>query len=112
MIAVFSDAHGISYALRAVLEDIRRHGADRLIFLGDALTGPDPRGTMDVIRACDCISIAGNVEQWIIQGDIYRRSYPETDLVSEVCDKMLWDADNIGQAHLMSITIWKKQLLS
>ena len=106
MIAVFSDAHGNSPAAKAVVEDIRSMDAEKLIFLGDALTGPDPRGTMDILRECGCIPVSGNVERWIIQGDIYRDCDPEDELATVTQEKMLWVADNIGKDHLEWILTW------
>jgi predicted phosphodiesterase len=106
MIAVFSDAHGNPPALRAILADIRRCGAVKLIFLGDALTGPDPRGTMDLLAASGCVPVSGNVEAWIIHGDVYQKPYPADELSVFTRDKMLWIADDIGKAHLDWILTW------
>ena len=106
MIAVFSDAHGNPPAMKAVLKDMVRRRADKLIFLGDALTGPDPKGTVDILATCGCIPVSGNVEQWIIQGEIYQTPDPNNELATAVCEKMLWVADNIGIAHLDWVLTW------
>jgi predicted phosphodiesterase len=106
MIAIFSDTHGNSPATKAVVEDIRSRGAEKLIFLGDALTGPDPRGTMDILSECGCIPVSGNVEQWIIQGDIYQVPDPEVELFKATREKMLWVTNNIGKDHLDWILTW------
>lgn len=39
-IAVLSDIHGNWAALQAVLRDLLRRGVDRVVNLGDALSGP------------------------------------------------------------------------
>ena len=40
-LALISDIHGNALALRAVFDDIRRTGADRIVCLGDVTTlGP------------------------------------------------------------------------
>lgn len=41
MIAVLSDIHGNPFSLSAVLEDIERYQPERIISLGDILSGPD-----------------------------------------------------------------------
>ena len=109
MIAIFSDIHGNSPALRAVLKDIKSLGAEKIIFLGDAVTGPDPRGTMDILSSSGCIPIAGNVELWIIHGDIYVPPDPDNELYTSVCRKMLWVADYIGKDHLDWIMTWPEE---
>ena len=106
MIAIFSDTHGNPPAMKAVLKDIRCQGAEKLIFLGDAVTGPDPRGTMDILSECGCIPVSGNVEQWIIHRDIQRVPDPKFELAVAVREKMLWVMDNIGKDHLDWILTW------
>ncbi len=59
--AVISDTHGNAEALRTVLDDIERRGADRIICLGDIIGyGPEPVQCVDLIRErCDW-SLMGN----------------------------------------------------
>ena len=46
-IAIISDVHGNSHALKAVLEDIKHRKAEMIINLGDSLYGPlDPLGQL------------------------------------------------------------------
>jgi putative phosphoesterase len=60
-IALISDTHGNFPALKAALDDIRTQGADQVIFLGDAATlGPQPRETLEMLRALNCVCILGN----------------------------------------------------
>ena len=64
--AVISDVHGNSPALRAVLDDIRSHGIDELICLGDVVNGPDPRGSLELLLewpAARCIK--GNADMYL-----------------------------------------------
>ncbi len=66
-IAVLSDIHGNSWALEAVLKDIRSRGIERIVNLGDSLYGPlDPYGTMELIAESRMISISGNEDRLII----------------------------------------------
>ncbi len=60
-VALISDIHSNLPAFEAVLKDIRAEGADQIIFLGDAATlGPQPKETLDLLRALDCVCIMGN----------------------------------------------------
>jgi predicted phosphodiesterase len=66
-IAAISDIHGNLAALDAVLADIDRRGADRIVNLGDILSGPlDPVGTADRLIALDLPTIRGNHERQLL----------------------------------------------
>ena len=95
MIAVFSDAHANPYALKAVLQDIRSQSPEKIIFLGDVLTGPDPKWTTAILADSGCFPISGNVEHWIINGDIYGDPARDGELYRDVREKMTWIVDRI-----------------
>lgn len=66
-IAAISDIHGNLAALDAVLDDIARRGVDRVVNLGDILSGPlDPPGTADRLIALDLPTIRGNHERQLL----------------------------------------------
>lgn len=66
-IAVLSDIHGNSWALKEVLNDIKQRGIDNIYNLGDSLYGPlDPAGTFELIKKWNIISISGNEDRKII----------------------------------------------
>ncbi|MCK4283808.1 MAG: metallophosphoesterase family protein [Candidatus Brocadiae bacterium] len=59
--AVLADIHGNLEALHAVLDEVERSGADRLICLGDLVGyGADPSECVDAMRHLDAIVVAGN----------------------------------------------------
>jgi putative phosphoesterase len=65
--AIISDIHGNSWALKAVLSDIRNRGIETIINLGDSFYGPlDPAGTFELISANDMLSISGNEDRIIV----------------------------------------------
>lgn len=67
-IALVSDIHGNLPALEAVAADIHRRGADRVVNLGDNLSGPLlPRETAQWLMASDWLSLAGNHERQVLQ---------------------------------------------
>jgi predicted phosphodiesterase len=62
-LAIISDIHANYLALEAVLADIGRRGADRVICLGDVvLKGPQPKECVDRMRAEGILSLLGNTE--------------------------------------------------
>jgi predicted phosphodiesterase len=65
-IAVTSDIHGNSLALRAVLDDIRGREIGATYCLGDLVGyGPDPNGVIDLIRGADIPTILGNYDDGV-----------------------------------------------
>lgn len=66
-IAVLSDIHGNLAALDAVLADIGRRGVDRIVNLGDILSGPlFPCETADRLMAMNLPTIRGNHERQLL----------------------------------------------
>jgi len=66
--AVLSDIHGNSWALKAVLEDIRTKGISNFINLGDIFYGPlDPAGTAEVLDKYPMDAVQGNEDRLIYE---------------------------------------------
>lgn len=67
-IAAFSDVHGNTPALRAVLAAIDKESPEVIVNLGDiASGGVDPRGTFDVLQARpEIVTIRGNHERQLL----------------------------------------------
>lgn len=63
-VALLADVHANREALTAVLDDVRRRGADRLAFLGDLVGyGADPQWVVDRVReavAQGAVAVRGN----------------------------------------------------
>jgi diadenosine tetraphosphatase ApaH/serine/threonine PP2A family protein phosphatase len=65
--AAIADVHGNYLALQAVIADIRVHGIDEIVNLGDMASGPlDARRTMDALMALDAIHVLGNHDRYLI----------------------------------------------
>ncbi|MDQ2997191.1 MAG: metallophosphoesterase family protein [Chloroflexota bacterium] len=63
-IAVMADVHGNTWALDAVLADIRRREITQVVNLGDCVYGSlDPAGTLERLMSATIISIAGNQDR-------------------------------------------------
>lgn len=67
-VALISDIHGNTPALRTVLDAIGRDSVDLIVDLGDiASGGVDPRGTLDVLRTrADIRHVRGNHERQLL----------------------------------------------
>jgi predicted phosphodiesterase len=69
-IAVLADIHGNRWALDAVLADARRAGARRFVDLGDCVAGPlDPRGTAERLMVLGALTVRGNHDRAMLEGD-------------------------------------------
>jgi predicted phosphodiesterase len=65
-VALFSDVHGNSVALDAVLDDIASCGLDEVYCLGDLVGyGPDPSGVVNRIRSGGTPTIRGNYDEGV-----------------------------------------------
>ncbi len=67
-LAVIADIHGNLPALEAVLADLRRRGGDRVVNLGDCVSGPLwPRETMDLLDTLGLPTVRGNHDRWVAE---------------------------------------------
>ena len=70
-VAVFADVHGNSFALEAVLADVKRlGGVDAYWFVGDAADmGADPAGCVQLISTLPClVAVRGNADRETVSG--------------------------------------------
>lgn len=90
-IAILSDIHGNSWALKEVLSDIKQRGITTIYDLGDSLYGPlDPAGTFELIKVWNITSICGNQDRKIVENinveTIPTLKYVRTVLTDEAID--------------------------
>ena len=77
-IAIISDIHANTTALRKVLDDARSKGCERFICLGDIVGyGPDPNGAIELCRRNDIDCILGNHDAGVI-GELSHEWFSET----------------------------------
>jgi putative phosphoesterase len=78
-IAVLSDVHGVTPALEAVRKAIKREKPDVVLIAGDlAMNGPDPGGTIDLVRDMEAegaIVVQGNTDVAVADAD-YSAAFP------------------------------------
>lgn len=90
--AVISDVHGNSWALKAVLSDIKARKIEKIINLGDCLYGPlDPAETADILMDLNVPTVSGN-EDRIIFSSSNAHSSPTLDYVRKSLndEQMKW----------------------
>ncbi len=87
-IALLSDIHGNLAALQAVLQDVKRRRVDRIVNLGDSLSGPLlPLQTAQFLMAQDWAQLAGNHERQLLDFSPERGPsdrYAHAELTTEV----------------------------
>ncbi len=88
-VAVLSDVHGFSPALRNVLEDIRRMDVDQIMAAGDhCAQGPDPAGSIHLLREYNCSAVFGNTDR-----DVLDKSGSDNEALA-------WTKGQLGEAEL------------
>lgn len=91
-IAAFSDVHSNVFALKAVISDIEKNGADVILNLGDVFYGPiAPRATYEVLEKHKILTIRGNQD---------RQLYEATPDEVELNPTMAFVLDELGQYPL------------
>ncbi len=87
-IALIADIHGNLAALEAVAADIHRRGADKVVNLGDCLSGPLlPLETAQYLMAEGWLSLAGNHERQVLTHGPERRSASDEYAYSQLSVK-------------------------
>jgi len=101
-IALVSDIHGNLPALLAVVDDIARRGVDRIINLGDSLSGPLLAAeTADYLMQQDWLQIAGNHERQLLHFDPTKGSESDRHALARLTPAMLaWLAQLPTEAHI------------
>lgn len=98
-LAVLSDIHGNAMAFDAVLADLERHPADRLICLGDAIqAGAQPAEVVARLRALDCPVVMGNADAWLLSGVETAKEKPSPERQRILDDVRLWSLGRLSAA--------------
>lgn len=113
-LAILSDIHGNSIALKAVLIDLARQGpVDHLIVLGDlAVFGPDPCGVLALLEEVGPIyHVSGNTDRYLVEGK-YPGHSDSQDWQSQVLASFPWTAAVLGKRRLQFLAqLPSRQLL-
>jgi putative phosphoesterase len=93
-LALISDLHGNDVAFGAVVEDLARVGAERVVCLGDvAQGGAEPAQTLDRLAALGCQTVYGNSDAFVLGED----NEEPTEELLEVRD---WTLTQLDDRHL------------
>ena len=65
-VGVIADIQGNAFALETVLALLKQSQVDRIICLGDLVSGPEPHAVLDLLRSHDVISVRGNMDDVIL----------------------------------------------
>jgi predicted phosphodiesterase len=91
--AALADIHGNVHALEAVLGDPRLAEAERIVVLGDVVTGTRPAETLDVLTG-----LPGPV--------LFLRGNADRLALEDPADWYGWVRDRLGPARLETIAAW------
>jgi 16S rRNA processing protein RimM len=97
-VAALYDVHGNLPALEAVLAEVEHESVDQIVFGGDIVSGPFPKGTFELVRSVGGTCIRGNAEwregewgshPWIweqlgLEASAWLKDLPETAVLGGV----------------------------
>ncbi len=90
-VAIISDIHGNSSALKAVLADIRSAGCAQLFVLGDHVAGLDPSNCVDLLQAWKPLNcIKGNADHYVLTPDLGQLPERDEPMHAELIRLMQW----------------------
>lgn len=99
-IAVISDIHGISPALRAVLEDIRPFKCKQIFVIGDIINGLDPAGCVDLLlETPNVTALKGNAEYYLLSTDFDTFPKREEPMYRDLIQLIQWWNARLSPAH-------------
>jgi predicted phosphodiesterase len=107
-IAVIGDVHANLPALRAVLDDVERIGADGIYCVGDVVgRGPHPNEVVDLLRSREVPTVQGNWDEAIGMDRAQTgAAWGTLDAENEGNASMLWSAETLTEEN----KAWLRQL--
>jgi predicted phosphodiesterase len=97
VVGIISDVHANVIALEAVLEELKRQGADTILCLGDLVGyGPSPNETLDLIRSAGLLCTLGAADERIAF-DFARSSAPREGVADSTLE---WTRTVIEPRHV------------
>ena len=107
-IAVMGDIHANLPALRAVIDDVARIGADALYCVGDVVgRGPHPNEVVDELRRLEVPTVQGNWDEAIgMDREQTAAAWATAESEAEGNASMRWSAETLTEEH----KAWLRQL--
>jgi predicted phosphodiesterase len=110
-LAIISDVHGNSFALEAVLADIKKKSVDEIVFLGDMIHGVDPAGTFDQIEQTNSpFHLKGNAEFYLFTPPFNDPPPEKYEIIKKVESKNLWIKNIMGPERMAIVARWEEWL--
>jgi putative phosphoesterase len=105
-IALISDLHGNEVALAAVLESIRRTGAEQIVCLGDVATlGVRPGWVLQTLRQLGCLCIMGNHDEFLLEPELLK-GYNEAPIIAAAVD---WCRERLDAEELAFVRTFRRK---
>ena len=108
--AVLSDIHGNMFALRAVLEDMKKFDIERVLCLGDiAMAGPEPNKTVDFVKTQDWTVIQGNTDEMIanFNNEIFEIVKKNAPIMANALEQDVKEISDENKIYLKNLPINK-----
>src|SRR3954464_842941 len=104
-VAALYDIHGNLPALEAVLEDVRRAGAQQIVIGGDVVPGPMPGETLDLLLGLELPVrfIHGNGDR-VVLGQM--RGQEPTEVPEQFREDIRWNAQQLTAEHERILASW------
>src|SRR3954468_23999615 len=104
-IAALYDIHGNLPALEAVLEDVRRAGAEEIVVGGDVVPGPMPRESLELLLGLELPVrfIRGNGDR-VVLGQM--RGQEPTEVPEQFREDIRWNAQQLTAEHERILASW------
>ena len=97
-ILIFSDIHANAISLNAIFSELDTRRFDEILFLGDAaLFGPQPKEVLEFLRKINCVSIMGNAESWLLNGQKFEANKKDAREIFEINQ---WCANQLSEDGL------------
>ena len=112
-IAVVTDIHGNRHALFAVLADLRRVGADEVVFGGDAaLFGSRPRECWERVLDLGWRTVQGNTDRYIanLPSKLASLADPDGTQARFLRINVAWATDRLGPALVRKLGAMARQV--
>lgn len=93
-VAAIGDIHGNLPALEAVLAELEREPVDRVLVVGDTISGPWPVESFDLVTRLGADVVRGNADREVVEG---------SDRFGALAT---WCADRLGDERLAAAASW------
>ncbi|WP_248929735.1 metallophosphoesterase family protein [Paenibacillus hamazuiensis] len=100
-LALLADIHGNYHALEAVLEDIGKQRADKVLVLGDIVfKGPLPERCVRAVRSLGTVVLQGNIDELVGKGRIQDGFAKSPEHEAALQRELAWNRERLSADEL------------